>query len=168
MGAIPYGTLSNQQVYAKVMDGYMLEPPRGCHPDLARVMRACLVTDPRFRPTFQGLLDGGLDTAQEIASTPAVPATGNNEHQRPVGDTAGDGRRLTQYEIPDTSPPSPPGYASYLPASAGTTAWDDTFMSANPLYHPARQSPAEPAANHAPGPASTAGGADVHSPEYTC
>jgi len=62
MGDIPYGALTNQEVYIKVMDGHTLSPPVMCHPTLVKVMTACLEVDVRFRPTFSALL-GGLEGA---------------------------------------------------------------------------------------------------------
>jgi hypothetical protein len=40
-GEKPYSEWTNARVWVEVQSGYVLPPPKGCHPQLYDVMRSC-------------------------------------------------------------------------------------------------------------------------------
>lgn len=59
VGSTPYAAMSGREVLAAVTEGYRLERPPHCKPQLYRAMHSCWHADPSQRPTF-GTLKGQL------------------------------------------------------------------------------------------------------------
>lgn len=55
LGATPYANMSGREVMHHVCDGYRLERPSHCKPELHRVMSRTWASDPNQRPTFSEL-----------------------------------------------------------------------------------------------------------------
>ncbi|CAH2107874.1 unnamed protein product [Euphydryas editha] len=55
LGSTPYAAMSGREVLAAVADGYRLERPAHCKPQLYRAMHACWHADPAQRPSFAAL-----------------------------------------------------------------------------------------------------------------
>ncbi|CAG9785334.1 unnamed protein product [Diatraea saccharalis] len=54
-GSTPYAAMSGREVLAAVSEGYRLERPAHCKPQLYRAMHSCWHADPSQRPTFATL-----------------------------------------------------------------------------------------------------------------
>lgn len=52
-GDIPYSSSTNQYICEKVVEGYRLDPPINCPPEIAELMKDCWKEKPADRPTFQ-------------------------------------------------------------------------------------------------------------------
>ncbi|XP_065346401.1 tyrosine kinase receptor Cad96Ca-like [Cloeon dipterum] len=55
LGSTPYSTMGAREVMRKVREGYRLERPLHCRPELFRVVASCWVSDPYLRPDFSQL-----------------------------------------------------------------------------------------------------------------
>ncbi|XP_046960167.1 uncharacterized protein LOC124530197 [Vanessa cardui] len=55
LGSTPYAAMSGREVLAAVAEGYRLERPPHCKPQLYRAMHACWHADPSQRPSFATL-----------------------------------------------------------------------------------------------------------------
>ncbi|XP_075970116.1 uncharacterized protein LOC142972743 [Anticarsia gemmatalis] len=55
LGSTPYAAMSGREVLAAVTEGYRLERPPHCKPQLYRAMHSCWHADPSQRPTFAAL-----------------------------------------------------------------------------------------------------------------
>ncbi|KAM3961943.1 uncharacterized protein ACR2FA_004031 [Aphomia sociella] len=55
LGSTPYAAMSGREVLAAVTEGYRLERPPHCKPQLYRAMHSCWHADPSQRPTFADL-----------------------------------------------------------------------------------------------------------------
>ncbi|CAG5042593.1 unnamed protein product [Parnassius apollo] len=55
LGSTPYAAMSGREVLAAVTEGYRLERPPHCKPQLYRAMHSCWHADPSQRPTFASL-----------------------------------------------------------------------------------------------------------------
>ncbi|XP_059477417.1 tyrosine kinase receptor Cad96Ca-like [Neocloeon triangulifer] len=55
LGSTPYSTMGAREVMRKVRDGYRLERPLHCRPELFRVIASCWISDPYLRPDFAQL-----------------------------------------------------------------------------------------------------------------
>ncbi|CAG9785333.1 unnamed protein product [Diatraea saccharalis] len=55
LGSTPYAAMSGREVLAAVSEGYRLERPAHCKPQLYRAMHSCWHADPSQRPTFATL-----------------------------------------------------------------------------------------------------------------
>ncbi|XP_037874706.1 mucin-4 [Bombyx mori] len=55
LGSTPYATMSGREVLAAVTEGYRLERPAHCKPQLYRAMHSCWHADPAQRPAFSAL-----------------------------------------------------------------------------------------------------------------
>lgn len=55
LGSTPYATMSGREVLTAVTEGYRLERPPHCKPQLYRAMHSCWHADPSQRPTFAAL-----------------------------------------------------------------------------------------------------------------
>ncbi|XP_023937854.2 uncharacterized protein LOC112045770 [Bicyclus anynana] len=55
LGSTPYAAMSGREVLAAVTEGYRLERPPHCKPQLYRAMHSCWHADPTQRPTFATL-----------------------------------------------------------------------------------------------------------------
>ncbi|KAG6459669.1 hypothetical protein O3G_MSEX011516 [Manduca sexta] len=55
LGSTPYATMSGREVLTAVTEGYRLERPPHCKPQLYRAMHSCWHADPSQRPTFAQL-----------------------------------------------------------------------------------------------------------------
>ncbi|XP_045493452.1 serine-rich adhesin for platelets [Colias croceus] len=55
LGSTPYAAMSGREVLTAVTEGYRLERPPHCKPQLYRAMHACWHADPNQRPTFAQL-----------------------------------------------------------------------------------------------------------------
>ena len=51
-GQTPYDGMGNKEVFDKVMNGYRLEIPEGCQPEIYELMIDCWLSDPNERPSF--------------------------------------------------------------------------------------------------------------------
>ena len=54
-GRTPYPGMTNSKVLRQVEDGYRMQSPQGCPPDLYNIMLECWHEDPMKRPTFDNL-----------------------------------------------------------------------------------------------------------------
>ena len=50
-------------VYVQVKEGYHMDPPAMCHPEISKIMLECWKFDPKQRPSFTALIKR-LETAQ--------------------------------------------------------------------------------------------------------
>ncbi|KAJ8732414.1 hypothetical protein PYW07_015013 [Mythimna separata] len=55
LGSTPYAAMSGREVLAAVTEGYRLERPPHCKPQLYRAMHSCWHADPSQRPSFAAL-----------------------------------------------------------------------------------------------------------------
>ncbi|KAI5631937.1 protein tyrosine kinase domain-containing protein [Phthorimaea operculella] len=55
LGSTPYAAMSGREVLTAVTEGYRLERPPHCKPQLYRAMHSCWHADPSQRPTFAAL-----------------------------------------------------------------------------------------------------------------
>ncbi|XP_053602300.1 dual specificity protein kinase splB-like [Plodia interpunctella] len=55
LGSTPYAAMSGREVLSAVTEGYRLERPAHCKPQLYRAMHACWHADPSQRPSFAAL-----------------------------------------------------------------------------------------------------------------
>ncbi|KPJ15918.1 Fibroblast growth factor receptor 4 [Papilio machaon] len=55
LGSTPYAAMSGREVLTAVTEGYRLERPPHCKPQLYRAMHSCWHADPSQRPTFASL-----------------------------------------------------------------------------------------------------------------
>ncbi|XP_051550662.1 megakaryocyte-associated tyrosine-protein kinase isoform X1 [Myxocyprinus asiaticus] len=56
-GRQPYPKMSVSEVRERVGQGYRMEPPDECPPDIYTIMRSCWNTEPKKRPSFHKLRD---------------------------------------------------------------------------------------------------------------
>ena len=54
-GSTPYPGMGAREVMRKVRDGYRLERPAHCHPDLYAIIQKCWLGDMNKRPDFSEL-----------------------------------------------------------------------------------------------------------------
>ena len=54
-GSTPYPGMGAREVMRKVRDGYRLERPAHCHPDLYHIIQKCWLGDMNKRPDFAEL-----------------------------------------------------------------------------------------------------------------
>ena len=54
-GSTPYPGMGAREVMRKVRDGYRLERPGHCHPDLYHIIQKCWAGDMNKRPDFSEL-----------------------------------------------------------------------------------------------------------------
>ena len=55
VGSTPYPGMGAREVMRKVRDGYRLERPGHCHPDLYHIIQKCWAGDMNERPDFSEL-----------------------------------------------------------------------------------------------------------------
>ena len=55
-GALPYANMQNNEVMAEVPAGYKLSRPRGCPPEVYKLLLECWAMDPALRPDFSTVI----------------------------------------------------------------------------------------------------------------
>ena len=77
LGSTPYPGMGAREVMRKVRDGYRLERPAHCHPDLYAIIQKCWLGDMNKRPDFSELRKV---TSKHLITLDKCPSNTDNHH----------------------------------------------------------------------------------------
>ena len=82
-GSTPYPGMGAREVMRRVRDGYRLERPSHCHPDLYKIIAKCWAGDMNKRPDFSELrqVSSVVQSSAKRASPGCVIAAGKDGHK---------------------------------------------------------------------------------------